>query len=80
MNINLWYNLNKNILTYLYNNLIKISREKYKIKIIDSKITYNNFIIMMYNESNKKTIDRRLYPEFFDIKYNSIGYDKYKII
>ena len=80
MHINLWYKLNKNILQYLYNLLINLSKDRYKIKIIDNKNTYNNFIIMMYNESSKTTVDRELYPEFFDKKFNSSGYNKYKIL
>ena len=80
MHINSWYKLNKNILQYLYNILIKLSNDRYKIKIIDNKNTYNNYIIMMYNESNKGIVDRELFSEFFNKKYNSFGYEKYIIL
>ena len=80
MNINLWHKLNKNVLLYLYNFILDFSKKKYKIKIINSQKTYNNFIRMMYNESDKTIIDKRLYPEFFNKTYNSLNDNKYIVL
>ena len=50
-----WYNTNKHALDELYYKLIFISKS-YSIIIIDNDKSYNNFLIMMYNESSKKVI------------------------
>jgi len=63
-NINNWYKTNCNILDELYYELIMIS-ESYGIYIIDNDKSYNNFIDMMYKESNKTVINRIEFPEYF---------------
>jgi len=75
----LWYKMNENILMYLFYELIKISK-KYNIHLLDDNNSYNNFLIMMYNESSKEVIDKNMYPNFFYKKYNKNGYEKYKIL
>jgi hypothetical protein len=78
-NFDLWYKMNENILTYLYYELMNISKS-YSIILIDDNNSYNNFLTMMYNESSKELIDKNMYPEFFYKKYNKNGYEKYKIL
>jgi len=78
-NFDVWYKMNENILTYLYYELINISK-RYSIILIDDNNSYNNFLTMMYNESSKELIDKNMYPEFFYKKYNKNGYEKYKIL
>ena len=73
-----WYNTNKHALDELYYKLIYISNS-YSIIIIDNNKSYNNFLKMIYNESSKKVIDKKLYPEYFYKRYNN-GYQKYKIL
>ena len=63
-NFDLWYKMNENILTYLYYELMNISKS-YSIILIDDNNSYNNFLTMMYNESSKELIDKNMYPEFF---------------
>lgn len=76
---NRWLKINRNALEHLYYHLIDLSLS-YGIKIIDSEETVDNFIYMMYNESSKRVINKELYPEFFYKKFNSPGYEKYKIL
>ena len=76
---NLWYKINKNALNHLYYELINISKN-YNIIIIDDNNSYNNYLEMMYNESSKRVINKTLYPEFFYKRYNSNGYQNYKIL
>jgi hypothetical protein len=78
-NFDLWYKMNENILTYLYYELMNISKS-YNIILIDDNNSYNNFLTMMYNESSKEIIDKNMYPDFFYKKYNKNGYQKYKIL
>jgi hypothetical protein len=59
-----WFEINKNALEYLYYQLLEIS-SYHGIKIIVDEISKNNFISMMYNESNGDVIDEKLFPEFF---------------
>ena len=77
-NFNNWFNINKIALEHLYNRLILISK-KYGYKLYLDQNTMNDFIRMMYEESEKKVIDKDLYPEFFNKKYNSPGYENYNI-
>jgi hypothetical protein len=74
-----WFYYNKNALEKLYYSLLKLS-ESYGILLKDNEDTINYFIIMMYNESDKTIIDKNLFPEYFNIKYNRNGYEKYKIL
>jgi hypothetical protein len=74
-----WYKINKNVLIHLYYKLIDISK-CYNISIIDDDNSYDNFLEMMYNESSKTIIDKKLYSEFFYKKYNSNGYQDYKFL
>ena len=76
---NRWYKINRGVLNYLYNKLFIISKS-YGVNLIDSQETFDNYIDMMYNLSNKEVIDKRLYPEFFDLKFNSNGFQNYKIM
>lgn len=50
-----WYELNKDVLKDLYFKLINISKS-YNIIIKNDRESINNFLIMMYNESNKTAI------------------------
>jgi hypothetical protein len=77
--INFWYINNKVALDYLFYNLIKISKT-YGIIIIDNNKSYDNFIEMMYNESNGNIIDKRLYPELYKKYSNDDTLDNYKIL
>ena len=70
---------NKYALNYLFQKLINISNY-YNYKLINSDDTYENFIYMMYHESNKDVINKNLYPEFFPSKFHSKGYEKYQIL
>ena len=77
-NFDNWFKMNKNALEHLYNKLLIIS-ERHGYKLYRDQNTMNDFIIMMYEESEKKVIDKDLYPEFFNKRYNSSGYEKYNI-
>ena len=59
-----WFEINRNALEYLYYQLLNIS-SYHGIKLIVDEISKNNFINMMYNESNGNVIDEKLFPEFF---------------
>ena len=59
-----WFEINRNALEYLYYQLLNIS-SYHGIKLIVDEISKNNFINMMYNESNGDVIDEKLFPEFF---------------
>jgi len=74
-----WYKNNKFVLNYLFERLINISN-RYDYKLIDSMDTFNNFIYMMYQESNKEVINKQLYSEYFPSKLHSNGYQDYLII
>jgi hypothetical protein len=63
-NINNWYKINNNVLDELYYELLMIS-ESHGIHIIDNNKSYNDFIYMMYRESNKTVINRIEFPEYF---------------
>ena len=63
-NFDEWYNINKGVLVYLYNKLFIISKN-YDINLINNDETFENYLDMMYNLSNKKVIDKELYPHFF---------------
>jgi len=79
-NINYWYSKNKNALDYLFSDLINISKT-YGIIIKENNESYNNYIKMMYYESNKEIIDKTLYPELFKKKMlNNDILDKYVIL
>lgn len=59
-----WFYKNQELLEFLYNILIDMSN-KYGIKIIDNQHAVNDFITMMYNESDHNYIlPKNLYPEF----------------
>jgi hypothetical protein len=59
-----WYNTNKAALIYLYNKLFIISKN-YGINLIDNEDTFESYLEMMYNLSNKKVINKEDYPQFF---------------
>ena len=63
-NINNWYKINNNVLDELYYELIFISKS-YGIEIIDNDKSYNDFIYMMYKESDKTVINRNEFSEYF---------------
>jgi hypothetical protein len=75
----LWLKQNRFILDNLYYSLIAASK-KAGIIIIQSDDVYENFLIMMYNESNKKIVDKDDFPDLYYKMYNSSGYEKYKIV
>ena len=78
-NREMWFKKNQYALEKMYYNLLKISKD-YGIILKDNNDTIYNFIYMIYNESNKSVINENLYPEYFNKKYNSTGYEKYKIL
>ena len=55
-----WYDSNNDVLKDLYQKLIIIS-QSYGITIINGSNSYKNFLIMMYNESNKDIIEEDIY-------------------
>ena len=59
-----WYENNVGALEHLYYELVVLSKS-YGINIIENKKSYSSFIKMMYNESDGKIIDYKLYPEYF---------------
>ena len=78
-NFDNWYKINKNALKYLFVELRNICY-KYNIYLINNNNSFNNFILMMYQESNKEIINKELYPEFFNTKINMPGFDNYLIL
>jgi len=78
-NIEKWLDHNRNALEKMYYSLINLSKSYGNI-LKDNNNTINNFILMMYNESNKTLIDKNLFSEYYNIKYNSEGFEKYKIL
>jgi len=59
-----WIYHNEPLLIHLYYYLINLSK-KYKFNIIDSDITVDNFIKMMYNQSNKIIATKDYFPEYY---------------
>jgi len=59
-----WYNTNRKALEYLYYLLNDICY-KHDITINDNQNTINDFIYMMYNESNGAKINPDLHPSFY---------------
>ncbi len=59
-----WLSKNRNALEYLFEELINIS-SSYGINIYDDDESAENFIKMMYYESNGGTINKRDFPEYF---------------
>lgn len=58
-----WFYKNQELLEYMYYNLIDISNS-YGIKIINNENSVNDFITMIYNESeNYYTLPRESYPD-----------------
>lgn len=74
-----WVKVNKNILEHLYYKLINLSKS-YSISIMNNNESFNNFLKMMYYESNKKLINKNLFPEYHNKRFNSEGYQNYKIL
>ena len=63
VNINIWEKYNSIILEELYNVLLNLSSD-HGLLLINDENTYDNFINMMYNESDKTIIDYNLFPEY----------------
>lgn len=59
-----WSQMNKIILKHLYYKLFDICKS-YGINMIDDQNTINNFLNMMYYESNKEIIDPYFHERFF---------------
>lgn len=78
-NFDNWYKINKNALKYLFIELKNICSSN-GIYLNKNKNSFNNFLIMMYQESNKEIINKELYPEFFYTKINMSGFENYNII
>jgi len=77
--INYWYKKNKGVLNYLFYKLIEISKTN-GITIKDTDNSFNNFIDMMYHQSDKEIIDKNMYPEIYCKKYNNETLDEYIIL
>jgi hypothetical protein len=58
-----WVENNFIVLVHLFNKLIEIS-SNYKLNVINNQDSFNNFLLMMYNESDKSIINPDLYPEY----------------
>jgi hypothetical protein len=58
-----WVENNFIVLVHLFHKLIEISN-LYKINVINNQDSFNNFLLMMYNESDKTSINPDLYPEY----------------
>ena len=63
-NFDNWYNNNQPVLQYLYYYLIETSK-KYGINIITTDEAYNDYVDMMFNESNGYIVDHNDYPEHY---------------
>ena len=61
-----WLYHNRPLIEHLYYYLIDLSNS-YGIQIIDNDNTINNFIKMMYNQSNKIIATKDYFPEFYAI-------------
>lgn len=59
-----WFEVNKYALKHIYYKLIDLCKGC-NIIIINNQHTINNYLKMMYNESNKDIINYELYPEYF---------------
>lgn len=59
-----WFEVNKYALKNIYDKLIELSKDC-GIIIINNQNSINNYLRMMYNESNKDVINYELYPEYF---------------
>ena len=62
---NLWYKTNKNALGHLYFKLINMAN-LYGIQLNNTQRAKDDFICMMYHESSKQLINKKLYSEFFN--------------
>lgn len=51
-----WVENNFIVLVHLFHKLIEIS-SLYKINVINNQDSFNNFLLMMYNESDKTSIN-----------------------
>lgn len=78
VNINIWEKYNYIILEELYNILLNLSSD-HGLQLINDENTYDNFIIMMYNESDKTIIDYILFPEYNIEREDNSTYDQYII-
>ena len=58
-----WVENNFIVLVHLFHKLIEISTN-YKLNVINDQESFNNFLLMMYNESDKTSINPDLYPEY----------------
>ena len=67
---NNWYNINNNVLTHLYYELLIISK-KNNIIIYDNKNTYQDFLYMMYVNSNKTVVSYEDYCYYENIIVNT---------
>ena len=52
-----WVENNFIVLVHLFHKLIEISN-LYKINVINNQDSFNNFLLMMYNESDKTSINK----------------------
>ena len=78
-NFDEWYKINKNALKYLFIELINICKN-YSIHLNNNNFTFKNFLIMMFQTSNKEVINKELYPEFFYKKLNIEGFQNYHLL
>ncbi len=65
-----WLQVNRPILDFLFEELIKISYRK-GIELSDSKESRDDFYRMMYEESNGDVVNPEDYPYFYDISFEN---------
>ncbi len=63
-----WLQVNRPILDYLFEELIRISNLK-GIELSSSKESRDDFYRMMYEESNGDLVNPQDYPYFYDISF-----------
>ena len=62
----IWCEKNDEVLQYLYYTLLNICH-KNNFNINDNEKCYNYFLKMMYNQSYKTIINKKLFSEYFEM-------------
>ena len=62
----IWYEKNDEVLQHLYYTLLNICY-KNNFNINDNEKCYNYFLKMMYNQSHKTIINKKLFSEYFEM-------------
>ena len=70
-NIEIWVESNFIVLVHLFHKLIEIS-SNYKLNVINNQESFNNFLLMMYNESDKTSINHEYinYSEYYNKSFS----------